>query len=139
MCILRRVLLRRKRSYFEYQWKPSQCSCQRVPHIRRTGVAFPNSISHFQRFANDTQLWREKVLLVAGMDCARDVKTNLRSCTKQRVKEFPTIRLYFGSEKILNELSEVARSEDLMRAVVDLVEKQQDKKPDAWPNLSPYM
>jgi hypothetical protein len=97
-------------------------------------------IPHYMEFANHTQLWHEKVLRVAAIDCAKEVTNNQIACIKNWVPEFPWIRLFAANSntgKNIREFNEHIRSEGLMQAVIDAIEKQENK-PDSWPSLSAY-
>ncbi len=97
-------------------------------------------IPHYKQFANETRLWRKKVLRVGAMDCALAINKDL--CKNSSVKLFPSF-LYFRtfSTDLAGFMSESfsSRSEDFMKTIINLMESDSiTRKPENWPDLKPF-
>ena len=99
-----------------------------------------NFRQHWHHFANETQLWRKRVLRVAALDCVFEDEWVNEICDGNDVDEYPQFRLYPAREtniKGLKAESEKSRTEDFMKTVINYIEIQRHP-PKEWPKLQEF-
>jgi thiol oxidase len=108
---------------------------------------FASWCGHCQRFStrwkaisNNTKLWHDKVIRVAGVDCA--LLENAQICSENLVDFYPKFAFFKPHVRsrvgirIADELSSLS-NDDIIKMMIEFVEKLTEK-PQGYPVLQPY-